>query len=229
MSSKRNIVARLAMGGDHFEILVDPDLALAYKLGKKRDISKILAIEEIYTDSKKGLRAPSERLQSRIGTSDILKAATIILERGELQLTVEQRRGLIDEKKKQIIATITGSCLDIRTGLPVPATRVEQAMGQVGISIDPFKSGEEQAKAVIGEIKKVLPLKVQVSEIEILAPRQSAPKVQAFCRLYGDLMEEKVLGDGSTRMRVSIPSISKAIFLEKLARDFAQVKANVLK
>lgn len=229
MSSKKSIVARLVVRGDHFEILVDQDLALAYKLGKKRDISKILAIDEIYTDSKKGMRAPSGKLQSSIGTSDTLKAATIILDRGELLLTVEQRRGLIEEKKRQIVVAITSSCIDVRTGLPVPATRVEQAMSQVGIPIDPFKSGEEQARIVVQEIKKVLPLKVQTNEIEVIAPKQNIQKVQTFCKVYGDIIEEKVIGDGSTRMRVLIPSVSKTIFLEKLSRDFGQVKANVLK
>jgi len=228
--SSRSIIARLVVGGDRFEILVHPDLALAHKLGKKGEISKILAIEEIYTDSKKGLRAPGERLQGKIGTSDILKAAAIILERGELLLTIEQRRGLIEEKKRQIISAITRTCIDVRTGLPVPATRVEQALGQIGVQIDPFKSGEEQARAVIQEVKKVLPLKVQTNEVEVLAPKLSSQKVLAFCRAYGDIMEEKALGDGTMRIRISVPSIAKTAFLERIARDFgSQVKANVLK
>ena len=220
MSSK-SIIARLVVSGDRFEILVDPDLALAHKLGKKKEISKILAIDEIYTDSKKGLRAPGERLQSKIGTSDTLRAAAIILEKGELLLTVEQRRGLMDEKKRQIIAAITRSCIDVRTGLPVPATRVEQALGQIGVQIDPFKSGDEQARTVIQEVKKVLPLKVQANEIEVLAPRQNGQRVLAFCKAFGDIMEEKTIGDGSLRIRISVPSVAKTAFLERIARDFS--------
>lgn len=228
--STKSIIARLVVGGDRFEILVDPDLALAHKLGKKKEISKILAIDEVYTDSKKGLRAPGDRLQSKIGTSDILKAAAIILEKGELMLTVEQRRGLIEEKKRQIIAAITRTCIDVRTGLPVPATRVEQALGQIGVQIDPFRSGDEQARAIMQEIKKVLPLKAQTNEIEVLAPRQNSQKVLAFCRAFGDIMEEEAMGDGRTRIRISVPSIAKTTFLERVARDFGgQVKANVLK
>jgi ribosome maturation protein SDO1 len=229
MSSK-STVARLSVGGDHFEILVDPDLALAYRLGKKKDISKILAVDEIFTDSKKGLRAPSDKIASKLGTKDVLKAATIILEKGELLLTSEQRRALTEEKKKQIVVAITKSCTDARTGLPIPATRVEQALAQVGVKIDPFKSGEEQAKAIIQEIKRVLPLKVQTSEIEVKAPKQIAQKVHAMCNALGEILAEKVLQDDSVRMNVSVPIVSKAAFLEKLDKEFGQqVQANVLK
>ncbi|MBO3803472.1 MAG: ribosome assembly factor SBDS [Candidatus Brockarchaeota archaeon] len=229
MSSK-STVARLSVGGDRFEILVDPDSALAYRLGKKKDISKILVTDQVFTDSKKGLRAQSEKLESKLGTRDVLKAAAIILEKGELLLTVEQRRALIEEKRKQIVVAITRSCTDARTGLPIPATRVEQALAQVGVKIDPFKSGEEQAKAIMQELKKVLPMKVQTSEIEVRAPKQIAQKVQAVCKALGDVLAEKTLQDESVTMNVSVPLVSKAAFLEKLDKEFGrQVQANVLK
>ncbi|MGQ9514242.1 MAG: ribosome assembly factor SBDS [Thermoproteota archaeon] len=229
MNSK-NTVSRLSVGGDRFEILVDPDSALEYKLGKKKDISKILVVDEIYTDSKKGLRAPIEKIASKLGTKDVLKAATIILEKGELLLTVEQRRSLIEEKKKQIVVAITRTCTDARTGLPIPATRVEQALAQIGVQIDPFKSGEEQSKTIIQEIRKVLPIKVQTSEIEIRAPKQVTKKVQAFCKALGDILEEKTMQDESLRLKVSVPAVLKTIFLEKIEKEFGhQVQANILK
>ena len=46
-------VVRYSFEGEKFEILVKPDPALDYKLGKKKDISSVLVSEEIYTDSGK--------------------------------------------------------------------------------------------------------------------------------------------------------------------------------
>ena len=228
--STRNIISRLSVGGDRFEILVFADAALEHKLGKRKDISKVLAIDQIYTDSKKGLRAPNEKLLSRLGTADVLKAAAIILDKGELLLTVEQRRGLIEEKRKQIVTAITRSCIDVRTGMPVPATRVEQALGQIGVQIDPFKNGEEQARAIVQEIRKILPLKVQTNEIEVLVTNQASRKAQGLCKFFGDILEEKALGDGRTRMRIAIHSVSKAVFLDRLEKELGnQAQANVLK
>ncbi|MBA4447816.1 MAG: ribosome assembly factor SBDS, partial [Nitrosopumilaceae archaeon] len=40
-------VARFSFEGEKFEILVKPDPALDYKLGKKKDISAILVSEDI--------------------------------------------------------------------------------------------------------------------------------------------------------------------------------------
>ncbi len=55
-------VARYSFEGEKFEILVKPDPALDYKLGKKKDISAVLVSEDIYTDSGKGTKPTNEKL-----------------------------------------------------------------------------------------------------------------------------------------------------------------------
>src|SRR5207245_11271325 len=91
-------------GQDTFEILVKTQPALDYKLGKPIPISQVLMIEEVYSDSGKGTRASEEKLQKSFGTTDAVKVAEEIMKSGELQLTTEQRRELIDEKRRQIIS-----------------------------------------------------------------------------------------------------------------------------
>ena len=51
-------VARYTYSGDKFELLVKPDPAFDYKIGKITEISKVLVSEEIYADSSKGTRVP---------------------------------------------------------------------------------------------------------------------------------------------------------------------------
>ena len=49
--------------GEKFEILVKPDPALDFKLGKKKDISSgVLVSDDVYTDSGKGTKPSSEKL-----------------------------------------------------------------------------------------------------------------------------------------------------------------------
>ena len=55
-------VVKYSFENEKFEILVKPDPAFDYKLGKISEISKILVSDEIYTDSGKGKRASSELL-----------------------------------------------------------------------------------------------------------------------------------------------------------------------
>ena len=157
----KHTLARMSVGGEHFEILVKPDPALQYKLGQQSEIQKILVAEEIFTDSGKGLRASEEKLKKAFGTEDIYKIAETILRRGELQLTTEQRKELVETKRKQIINFISRNCIDPRTGAPHPPLRIEQALSQIRLVIDPFKSGEEQAKDAIDALRPILPLRME--------------------------------------------------------------------
>lgn len=92
MTETRLTVVRLTIDGDKFEILVKPDPALEYKLGKRTDISSVLISDEIYSDSNKGSRASSEKLTKHFKTADPTEVAKQIISRGELSLTTEQRR-----------------------------------------------------------------------------------------------------------------------------------------
>ena len=47
-------VVKYSFSNEKFELLVKPDPAFDYKIGKISDISKILVSDEIYTDSSKG-------------------------------------------------------------------------------------------------------------------------------------------------------------------------------
>ena len=158
LSVKFSIV-RLSTDGERFEILVNPDPALNFKFGRNVEISQIVAVDAVYSDANKGLRVPSEKLMKHFKTTDFIQIAEIILRRGDLNLTTDQRRKLVEEKRKQIVSTIARNFVDPRTGLPHPPVRIEQAMAEVRISIDPFKDANEQAKTVIEELRGILPLK----------------------------------------------------------------------
>jgi ribosome maturation protein SDO1 len=56
---------RLTAEGNKFEILVKPDPALEYKLGKRTDLSGVLVSDEIYSDANKGSRAAGEKYRLR--------------------------------------------------------------------------------------------------------------------------------------------------------------------
>ncbi len=113
-------VARYSYEGEKFEILVKPDPALDYKLGKKKDISAVLVSDDIYTDSKKGTKPTNEKLLKAFKTEDLTEIAQIILEKGDLNLTTDQRRKMIDEKRKRIVEYIAKTYVDPKSHLPHP-------------------------------------------------------------------------------------------------------------
>ncbi|MFH0748658.1 MAG: ribosome assembly factor SBDS [Candidatus Bathyarchaeota archaeon] len=210
--------ARLSVEGDHFEILVKPDIALDFKSGKQISLSKILVANEIFSDANKGLRISDEKLKKAFNTTNILEIAEAILRRGELQLTTEQRRRLVEEKRKQIISFISRKCVDPRTGYPHPPLRVEQAIRQIRIVVDPFKSGEEQARAVIDALRPILPLKFGSINLSVKIPPEHAAKVIGIVKEYGTTKSSEWQSDGSWIAIVELPTGLHTTFLERIGK-----------
>jgi len=208
-------IARLVRG-ETFEILVDPDNALRYKMGEKIPISKILIYEEIYTDAKKGIRASEEQLMKAFKTKDKLAVATKILTEGTLQITSEQRHKLIEEKKRQIIEFISKNAVDPRTRLPHPPQRIELAMEQAGVSIDPFIDAKEQAMKVIEKLSPILPMKVGMTRMYVRVPGEYVGKAYGLLKNVGKILKEEYKGDGSWVGEVEILVGLQADLIEKL-------------
>ncbi|TMI36118.1 ribosome assembly factor SBDS [Candidatus Bathyarchaeota archaeon] len=216
--SDKYTTARLAKGQDHFEILVKPQEALDYKLGKQVPISQVLLIEEVYSDSSKGTRASEEKLQKYFGTTDPVRVAEEVMKSGELQLTTEQRRQLVEDKRRQIISIISRNAIDPRTGTPHPPLRIEQAMGQIRLSIDPYKSAEEQSKMVIEELRPILPLKIEQMRIAVkVFPEHAARAYNAF-KSFGNVSREEWQSDGSLVAVVEMPAGMYGSFIEKVGK-----------
>ncbi len=210
--------ARLAKGQDKFEILVKPQQALDYKLGKQVTISQLLMIEEVYSDSSKGTRASSDKLQKHFGTTDPLKVAEEIMKTGELQLTTDQRRQLVEEKRRQIVSIITRNAIDPRTGAPHPPLRIEQAMEQIRLSIDPYKSAEEQAKSVIEELRPILPLKMEQMKVAVKVFPEHAARAYNALKGFGNVSREEWGPDGSLAAVVEMPAGLYGSFLDRVGK-----------
>ncbi len=216
--SEKCTTARIEIDGEKFEIIVKPDPAFDNKMGKKIPISNILMIEEIYSESSKGSRASSDKLQKCFGTTDTLKIAEEILKRGELQITTEQRRHLLEEKRKQIITFVSKNCIDPRTGAPHPPIRVEQALSQIRISIDPFKSVEEQSKDVLEQLRSIIPIKMEQMRIAVKIFPEYVGKAYGMIKNIGTITKEEWLSDGSWTGIVEMPAGLYSSFIDKLGK-----------
>ncbi|MEM2927264.1 MAG: ribosome assembly factor SBDS [Candidatus Bathyarchaeia archaeon] len=215
MSEKFTLI-KLSIAGENFEIVVKPDKALDYKLGKEGNIRDILVVDTIFSDAKKGMKPSSERLLKIFKTEDVYAIAETILKRGELQITADQRRRLIEDKRRQIIAFISRNCIDPRTNLPHPPLRIEQALSQIKVSIDPFRDAEAQAKDIIEKLRPILPIKFESLRIAVKIPAEHALKVYGALKGFGTIKQEEWQKDGSWVGILEMPAGLHAPFLEKL-------------
>jgi ribosome maturation protein SDO1 len=226
MTDKFTIV-RLILDGDKFELLVKPDPALEYKMGKRFDISSVLVSDEVYTDASKGSRASSEKMMKRFKTVDWAEVAKQILARGELNLTTDQRRKMVEEKKKQIVQSINRNFVDPKTHLPHPIIRIEAAMEEARVQIDPFKRVEDQAKTIVDALRRILPLRSETIKLTVIVPPQFAAQSYNVLKSTGDLITEEWLADGSLKTTLEMNASIKGQFLDRLGavtKGSAQVK-----
>src|SRR2546428_7222554 len=175
-------------------------------------------IEEVYSDSGKGTRASEEKLKKDFGTTDAVRLAEELMKSGELQLTTDKRRNLIDEKRRQIISIISRNAIAPRRGAPHPPLRIEQALEQIRISIDPYKSAEEQAKQVIEDLRPVLPIKMEQMRIAVkVFPEHAARAYNAF-KSFGTVSREEWQSDGSLMAVIEMPAGMYGSFIDKVGK-----------
>jgi ribosome maturation protein SDO1 len=214
--SEKYTIARITKDNEHFEVLVKPEKALDYRMGKISAITEVLISETIFSDANKGTKMSEETLSKAFGTADPLKVAEIILKKGTLQLTTEQRRKMIEDKRKQIVAFISRQCVNPKTNLPHPPLRIEQAMEQVHYSIDPFKPTEEQAREVIKLLRQILPLKMEQISVSVCIPAEYAARAYGIVKSLGTIKREEWRADGSWYGVLEMPAGLYGPFLEKI-------------
>jgi ribosome maturation protein SDO1 len=209
-------IVRYSYEGEKFEILVKPDPALNYKLGKKKDISAVLVSDDIYTDSGKGTKPSTEKLLNTFKTEDLTEIAQIIMQKGDLNLTTDQRRKMIDDKRKQIVEFIAKTYVDPKTHLPHPPLRIEQAMKDARVSIEPQKNVDEQVKEIVEKLRSIIALKSENLQLEIIIPAQFASQSYAVLKSVGSLKKEEWQNNGSLKAILEIPAGARPNVMDRL-------------
>jgi ribosome maturation protein SDO1 len=215
VSVEKAVIARISRSNMDFEILVDPYKALELRRGKSHAIENILAVNEIFRDVKKGERSSAADLETAFGTTDVFAIAETIIKHGDLQLTTEQKRELMEEKKRQIANIISKQGINPKTKLPNPPARILNAMEEAHVNIDPLKDAESQVESVVTKIQEILPIHMERVEIAIKVPMQYAGKVSSALRTMAPIKEEEWLSDSWIAV-IEIPAGMQSEILSKL-------------
>lgn len=227
ISLEKAVIAKMTKGGLRFEIFVDPVKSMDFKCGREVAVEDLIASEEIFEDSSKGLRASGANLNKTFGTNDIKKIAFVILKDGEVQITTEQRRQMLEEKTKAIASIISKRGVNPQSGLPHPADRILRAMEQSKVRIELEKRTEDQIDGVLEKIKSVIPIKFEKMQIAIKIPSSFAGKSASVVRSLGTLLKEEWASDGSYIGLLEIPSgLQQEVYtrLNDLTHGQAEIK-----
>ncbi len=210
------VVARYKKDDEHFEILVDPYVAADFLEGKDVNILNNLAIDAVFEDAKKGEHASEESIQKAFGTDNIEDIAKQIIKKGSIQLTTEQRQKMQKNKKNRIVETIARNAMDPKTKSPHPRQRIELAMKEAGIHIDPFKPVSEQVKSIIESLRPIIPISLDQVRVSVKIPAEQIGKAYGTIRNYGSLEREDWQSDGSWVGIIKIAAGRQTQFYEKI-------------
>lgn len=213
------IIAKFDSHGEHFEILVDPDLASEFRNPDAADVAieDLLAVEEIFKDSKKGDKASEEAMEKIFETTDPIEVSKLILDKGTVQLTAEQKRNMQKDKKKLIITKISKESINPQTGLPHPAQRIENAIDEAKVKVDPFISVDEQIKTALKAIKPLIPIRFERVKVAVRLPGSSAGNAYNAIKPFGNILQEEWQQDGSWIGVVEIAGGMQNEFASKMA------------
>jgi len=200
------VPARLKTHGLTFEVLVEPDGALALKRGESVEIEKILAVDDVFENATRGDRCAEEDLLKAFGTTDVSTIATTIIKKGEISLTAEQRKKFVENKRRQVIEFIARNAINPQTKTPHPPARIESAMKDAHVNIDPTKSVDELVNITMKAIRPLIPIRFEEIEVAVKIPAPYAPKTYKDIASFGKLTREAWQNDGSWIGVVKIPA-----------------------
>ncbi len=230
VSLEEAVIARLETHGERYEVLVDPDLALEFKRGGEIDISKVLAVETVFKDSKKGDKASEEHMADIFSTSDPIEVAKLIVKKGDIQLTTEQRKKMQENRKRQVISIIARNATNPQTHAPHPPQRIENAMEEARVNVDIHKTAEEQVSVVVKALRPILPIKFEERSIAVKIPPEYAAKAYSVVKEYGATKKEEWLQDGSWAILIELPAgIVDEFFRELNSLTRGEVETKILK
>ncbi|MEW6010840.1 ribosome assembly factor SBDS [Methanobacterium alkalithermotolerans] len=224
------VIARLESFGERFEILVDPDLSAEFKKDPSMDLEEVLAVQEIFKDAKKGDKASEEAMLKVFETVDSLEVASAIIQKGQIQLTAQQRREMLEEKYKKIVNKIARESINPQNGLPHPTRRIEKAMEEAKVHIDPFKPVDEQVQLVLKAIRVKIPIRFEKVKMAIKLPGEVAGSSYSDISKFGKILKEEWQQDGSWIAVVEIPGGLQDKFYQKMSQlTGGELEARVIK
>ena len=202
------VTARLESHGERFEVLVDPDAALAIKRGEfEGELEDVIAAQDVFENASRGDRPPENALEDVFGTTDPMEIIPEVIERGEIQITADQRREMQEQKRKQLINRITRNAVNPQMDdAPHPPERIESALEETDFRVDPMEPVENQVDDALDALRPVIPIRFDTVTVAVQLPADHAGSGQAKVREFGDLEREEWQPDGSWIGVVEFPA-----------------------
>ncbi|NMC05754.1 MAG: ribosome assembly factor SBDS [Candidatus Lokiarchaeota archaeon] len=242
MDFGKYIIANIRLSGRRFEILVDPDKSWELKKHirqfqkeKEKELNKtykvtvddVIKISKvpmdqivesyiIFEDIRRGEKMSEDVIADTFKTSDVSRVIAEILLNGELQLNKEQREKFISEKKKKLLDILTKNCINPQTSKPHPPQRIERALEEAKVNIDPFNPIEDQVESIVKALQPIIPIRMERQQLQISIPAEFTGKAYNLVKTLASISKEEWKPTGAVECVVEVPAGISVEFLDKL-------------
>ncbi|MDH5647351.1 MAG: ribosome assembly factor SBDS, partial [Candidatus Heimdallarchaeota archaeon] len=225
----KNTLVRLNTHGKRLELVVDPELAWLLQQGDDVPIDDVVEGFIFFENFSKGLKAGIDELTEIFGTENEREMAKIMIQKGELQITQEQRKRFLKEKRDEIIAYLNTHAVNPKTKTPHPPNRIEKAIDDAGCRINRNDPVKEQALRILKEIQSIIPIQIESASIEFIVPPKDTGRLYGVIQSFGEVVNENWGNDGSLTLVVNVPAGIVATTLEEISdKSKGRVRSTVL-
>jgi len=196
---------------------VDPDKALEFRHGKDVPLEELVATRDVYHDQGKGEKVSPVDLNKAFGSNDLMKIAEKIIKDGDVQLTTEQRKKMMEDLKKKVSYTIAREGVNPQTKIPHPQDRIVRAMDEARVKLVLGRSVGDQIEETLKAIQRILPISMEKVKISVKLPAQYAGVGVGVVHRFGKPLRENWNNDGSYSCTMEMTGGVKAELMDKLA------------
>lgn len=160
-------VVRLSRAGHRFEVACYRNKILNYRQGTETDLSEVLQTERVFTNVSKGQFANTKILQQCFETSDELTVCRFILDKGDVQISDQERAAQHESTIREVASMISEKCVHPGSRRPYTMAQVRDAMRRAGFMVHPTHNVKQQFLDCVKLLQKTQTLDIERAKMQL--------------------------------------------------------------
>lgn len=147
-------VVRYKRAGKRFEVAAYKNTVIAWRNKVETDIDEVLQVHTIFENVDKGILAKREDLIDAFGTDDEDIVCVEVLNKGDFQVSEQERQMQTEALMKDIASRVTAMCVNPQTQSPYPLSTIERCMREtIHYAPTTTRSAKQQALQVVKQLQ----------------------------------------------------------------------------
>lgn len=160
-------VVRLSRGGHRFEVACYRNKIVNYRQGTETDLSEVLQTERVFANVSKGQFANSKTLKKCFGTADEAEVCRLILDRGDVQVSDQERAARLESTSREVASAVAGKCVDPASRRPYTMAQIRDAMKAAGFMVHPTRNVKQQFLECVKLLQRTGVLDIERAKMEL--------------------------------------------------------------